>query len=113
MLQMKRNGGISMIIVVDEPTCQVKYGSVVAAPYVSELYEKILPYMEFKSNAEIPNIKIENYVGKTVEEASAKLKSEDISLEDAIKSYEEGIKYYKECSEILEKAEQKIETLTR
>ena len=37
---------------------------------------------------------------------------EDISLEDAIKAYEEGIKYYKECSELLEEASQKIETLT-
>ena len=41
------------------------------------------------------------------------LKSDNISLEDAIKNYEEGIKYYKECSEILESANQKIETLTK
>ncbi len=78
---LDENAGISMIIVVDEPTCQVKYGSVVAAPYVSELYEKILPYMEFKSNAEIPNIKIESYIGKTVEEASTELKESKIAYE--------------------------------
>ncbi len=50
---------------------------------------------------------------KKLEEASQKLKSEEISLADAIKSYEEGIKYYNECNDILEKASQKIETLTK
>jgi beta-lactam-binding protein with PASTA domain len=70
-----------MIIVVDEPTSQVKYGSVVAAPYVSELYEKILPYMEFKSSAESTNIKISNYVGKTTEEATKKLNELKIAYE--------------------------------
>lgn len=50
---------------------------------------------------------------KKLEEAAEKLKSEDISLEDAIKCYEEGIGYYKECSELLESANQKIETLTK
>lgn len=50
---------------------------------------------------------------KKLETASDKLKSEDISLEDAIKAYEEGIRYYKECSDILEKANQKIETLMK
>ena len=50
---------------------------------------------------------------KKLEEASQKLKSEEISLADAIKSYEEVIKYYNECNDILEKASQKIETLTK
>ncbi len=50
---------------------------------------------------------------KKLEETSQKLKSEEISLADAIKSYEEGIKYYNECNDILEKASQKIETLTK
>ena len=50
---------------------------------------------------------------KKLEEASQKLKSEEIYLADAIKSYEEGIKYYNECNDILEKASQKIETLTK
>lgn len=50
---------------------------------------------------------------KKLEEISEKLRSPDISLEDAMKSYEEGVRYYRECSEILEKAEQKIETLTK
>lgn len=50
---------------------------------------------------------------KKLEEISAKLKSDGISLDDAIASYEEGIKYYKECSEILDKANQKVITLTK
>jgi stage V sporulation protein D (sporulation-specific penicillin-binding protein) len=78
---LDENAGISMIIVVDEPTCQVKYGSVVAAPYVSELYEKILPYMEFKSSAESTNITISNYVGKTTEEATKELNELKIAYE--------------------------------
>lgn len=78
---LDENAGISMIIVVDEPTCQVKYGSVVAAPYVSELYEKILPYMEFKSSAESTNIKISSYVGKTTEEATKELNELKIAYE--------------------------------
>ena len=50
---------------------------------------------------------------KELEKASEKLKSQDVSLEDAIKSYEEGLKHYKKCSEILEEAEARIETLTK
>ena len=50
---------------------------------------------------------------KKLEDASAKLKSQDVSLEEAIKSYEEGITHYKTCSEILDRAGQKIESLTK
>ncbi len=48
-----------------------------------------------------------------LEKISEKLKSGDIALEDAIKSYEEGIKYYNECSRILEDAQQRVETINR
>ena len=34
-----------------------------------------------------------------------KIKSEDTTLEDSIKCYEEGMKYYNECNEILKNAE--------
>ncbi len=50
---------------------------------------------------------------KKLEEASEKLKSQETSLEDAIKNYEEGLKAYKECSIILEEAQQKVEVLTK
>lgn len=50
---------------------------------------------------------------KKLEEVSKKLKSEDISLEEAIACYEEGIKYHRQCSDILDKADRKIETLAK
>lgn len=75
------DGGVSMIIVVDEPTSQVKYGSVVAAPYVSMLYERILPYLDFKSSNEIINTRVEDYIGLTVKEAEDKLKDSRLAYE--------------------------------
>ena len=66
--------GISAIIVVDEPTSTVKYGSVVAAPYVSALMEKILPYLEYKSSLPEMNITVKNYVGMSVNAAEAEIK---------------------------------------
>ena len=48
-----------------------------------------------------------------LEKASENLKKDNISLEEALKNYEEGIAYYKECSEILNKAKQKIETYSK
>ena len=73
--------GISMIIVVDEPTSNVKYGSVVAAPYVSTLMEKILPYLEYKSDADEINLSVENYVGMNLKSAQARLDKQNISYE--------------------------------
>ncbi len=73
--------GISMIIVVDEPTSNVKYGSVVAAPYVSMLMEKLLPYLEYRCNAEEVNVTVDNYVGMNVNTAKNKLDAAGISYE--------------------------------
>ena len=73
--------GISMIIVVDEPSSTVKYGSVVAAPYVSMLMEKLLPYLEYKSNAEEVNITLDNYVGMNLNTAIDKLKKSGLIYE--------------------------------
>lgn len=50
---------------------------------------------------------------KKLEAASENLKKDNISLEDALKNFEEGIRYYNECSEILNSAKQKIETFTK
>ena len=73
--------GVSAIIVVDEPTSQVKYGSVVAAPYISALFEKLLPYLEYKSSLPSVEFSVGNYVGATVEEAKAALEKENIEYE--------------------------------
>lgn len=52
----------------------------------------------------------------TFEEAYEKLKaagekmdSDEITLQEAMDNYEEGVKYYKICRRILEEARQKIE----
>lgn len=55
------------------------------------------------------NVDFEAAMAK-LSEISKVISSGDIKLEDALKSYEEGMKYYRICEEILSKAEQKIET---
>ena len=54
----------------------------------------------------------------TFEEAMTKLREcaraiagTEVSLEDSIKHYEEGIAAYKQCKDILDSAEQKIKTI--
>lgn len=44
-----------------------------------------------------------------LDEAVKKLSAQDTSLEEAMKSYEEGVGYYKQCAAILDEAKQKIE----
>jgi stage V sporulation protein D (sporulation-specific penicillin-binding protein) len=70
-----------MIIVVDEPTSSVKYGSVVAAPYISELMEKLLPYLEYRSKIEDVSYTVKNYVGMNINSAVEELKKDKIAFE--------------------------------
>ena len=72
-------GGIAVIIVVDEPQSQVKYGSVVAAPYVSNLLSAILPYLEFNSSVESTEYTVGNYIGANVSVAAGSLKNASIN----------------------------------
>ena len=46
---------------------------------------------------------------KELEEITAKLESQDVSLDDAISLFEKGMKLSKECADKLERAKQKIE----
>lgn len=47
-------------------------------------------------------------------EASAEcLKKDNVSLEEALKSFEEGIVYYNKCNDILNDAKQKIEVYSK
>ena len=46
---------------------------------------------------------------KKLEAMSERIKDTDISLEEAISCYEEGIKCYNQCNDILSRAKQKIE----
>ena len=73
--------GIAVIIVVDEPMSNVKYGSVVAAPYVGELYASILPYLEYKSSAESSYIEMESCVGLLIEDAKKNLSNLGVKFE--------------------------------
>ena len=50
---------------------------------------------------------------KNLEELVATLESGDLSLEDSMKSFEQGIKVARECQQALKKAEQKVEILNR
>lgn len=50
---------------------------------------------------------------KKLEEASEKIRSDESSLEDAIKNYKEGLKAYNECKDLLDNAVSEIETLTK
>jgi exodeoxyribonuclease VII small subunit len=48
-----------------------------------------------------------------LEESARRLDSTDVSLEESILVYEEGVKYYKICDEMLKSARQKIETIRK
>ena len=71
--------GISVIIVVDEPQSQVKYGSVVAAPYISNLLSNILPYLEFASTTESSEYTVGNYTGANANNIAKMLRSNGIN----------------------------------
>ena len=80
------NPQIAVIMIIDEPTIGSKYGSVVAAPYVSAFMEQILPYIgveqKFNENdIEHQQIKVPNLTCLTVEEATEQLKASGIQYE--------------------------------
>lgn len=49
---------------------------------------------------------------KRLEELSEIIRNDETSLDEAIKCYEEGMRCYAECNEILNSAKQKIETFS-
>ncbi len=75
------DSGIAVILMVDEPTTTVKYGSVVAAPYIGNLMAEILPHLGAKSTVPEQTATVPNLVGKTTAEASETLKKAGISYE--------------------------------
>jgi stage V sporulation protein D (sporulation-specific penicillin-binding protein) len=75
------DGGIAVIIVVDEPMGNVKYGSVVAAPYVSEVLADALPYLGYESSAPSNEIEIGSFIGMSVNTAVKKLNELGITAE--------------------------------
>ena len=77
---------VAVIIVVDEPSIGSKYGSVVAAPYVSNLMELILPYLGVEAvysegDKEHEQIKVPNLENMSIKEATELIKKQDIEYE--------------------------------
>ena len=72
---------IAMIIVVDEPQSTVKYGSVVAAPYISAFMSEALPYLEYTSTKESTLSEVKGYVGMNIKSAVNELKTDNIKYE--------------------------------
>lgn len=50
---------------------------------------------------------------KDLEDIVARLESEEVSLEESMRLFEEGVKLARLCSEKLDKAEKKVEILSR
>lgn len=53
------------------------------------------------------NMTIEETFAK-LEETIAQMETEDISLENSLKAYEQGMEYIKSCNEAIDKAEKKV-----
>ncbi len=69
---------VAALIMVDEPSISSVYGSVVAAPYISNLMSFVLPYIGVEAQytaEELKNLDVtlSNYIGASVENASADL----------------------------------------
>ncbi|MCK8058884.1 MULTISPECIES: exodeoxyribonuclease VII small subunit [unclassified Fusibacter] len=43
-----------------------------------------------------------------LKKASILVESKDVSLDDAIKAFEDGLRFYEKCVKILDEAEQKV-----
>ncbi|MBP3605475.1 MAG: PASTA domain-containing protein [Clostridia bacterium] len=75
------DGGVAIILMVDEPTTSVKYGSVVAAPYIGNLFSEILPYLGQKSSVTESTAEVPSLIGKGISEAKALLSERGIRCE--------------------------------
>jgi exodeoxyribonuclease VII small subunit len=64
------------------------------------------------SKKEIEGIKFESAV-KRLEEIVNKLEGGDLSLDDSIKLFEEGVRLYQVCIKRLDEAEKKVEILLK
>ena len=69
---------IAALIVVDQPMCENVYGSVVAAPYISDLLDEVLPNFGIErqytaEEAARQNVTLLNYVGWPLQDAMANI----------------------------------------
>lgn len=78
---------IAIIIIVDEPQCQIIYGSYVAAPYLGSFFSQALPYLGFErsdyNENELANLTVtlRNYVRGNVNDVSSDLSGRGILFE--------------------------------
>ncbi len=75
---------IAILIMVDEPSQGVLYGSVIAAPYMGALMEDILPYIGVEKDVSTDNsVKVPYLMGMRLEEAL--LQAQDYEYEVIVK----------------------------
>jgi stage V sporulation protein D (sporulation-specific penicillin-binding protein) len=61
---------IAVLIMVDEPSRGVLYGSVIAAPYMGAIMEKVLPYIGVEKDVSMDNsVKVPYLMGMKLEDA--------------------------------------------
>ncbi len=77
---------VACLIMVDTPTCDNQYGSVVAAPYVAAVMEEVLPLLGVERNytekdAGLITTAISNYVGKSLEVVKTSLEEKKLAYE--------------------------------
>lgn len=64
---------IAVIFIVDQPQTFSKYGSVVAAPYISRILSDVLPYLGYEPSyaegTQAPTVTVKDYIGKDASEA--------------------------------------------
>ena len=103
----------AIIIMVDEPTKGTLYGSVVAAPYVANVMETILPYLGVEAvytESELKNMAktMPNLIGYSV--SAAKNYCQKLGIDIEIVGADEGIirRQYPEGGTVVEKNSAKI-----
>ncbi len=77
---------IAVIMIVDEPSAGMVYGSVVAAPYVGSFLSNALPYLGYapaytEEEAAREKIAVGEYVGLSLAEAEKKIRAAGLSFE--------------------------------
>ena len=77
---------ISVIMMIDEPTRGLIYGSQLVAPYISTFLSDVLPYLDVEpsfpeGDTRAQNIEVQNYRGLSADAATAKLKEMGIKYE--------------------------------
>ena len=73
---------IAILIIVDEPTT-AKYGSMVAAPYISDLMEVYLPYLNFENalEQEQQDVIVEQFCGMSIKDAKKAIQNLGLKVE--------------------------------